>query len=82
MKFVYLEAGSGAIQPVPIEMISAVRKAIDIPLIVGGGIRDEKSALSALGAGANVIVTGTLIETSSNVADALLPIIKAVHSFQ
>ncbi|MDD5502287.1 MAG: geranylgeranylglyceryl/heptaprenylglyceryl phosphate synthase [Candidatus Thermoplasmatota archaeon] len=82
MDFVYLEAGSGASQPVPVEMILAVRKSIDVPLIVGGGIRDEKSALGALNCGADVIVTGTLVETSSDVAGALSPIIKAVRSFQ
>lgn len=82
MDFVYLEAGSGAKDPVPEEMILTVRRAIGVPLIVGGGIKDEKSALSALNAGADVIVTGTLVETSSDVSGALLPIINAVRSFQ
>ena len=63
MHFLYLEGGSGAKFPVPPEMIQAVRRYIDIPLIVGGGIRNREQALSAVSAGADVIVTGNLIET-------------------
>ena len=62
MDLVYLEAGSGADRPVPPEMISAVKKSISIPLIVGGGIRTPEAAQAAREAGADVIVTGTLIE--------------------
>ena len=62
MSLVYLEAGSGADRPVPPEMISAVKAAISIPLIVGGGIRTPEAAEAARKAGADIIVTGTLIE--------------------
>ena len=62
MSFVYLEAGSGAYEPVPPAMISAVKQAIDIPLIVGGGIRTPEAAQAAREAGADAIVTGTFIE--------------------
>ena len=62
MSLVYLEAGSGADKPVPPEMISAVKKAVSIPLIVGGGIRTPEAAEAARKAGADIIVTGTLIE--------------------
>lgn len=62
MELVYLEAGSGADRPVPPEMISAVKKAVSIPLIVGGGIRTPEAAETARKAGADIIVTGTLIE--------------------
>ncbi len=62
MRFVYLEAGSGAKSPVPPEMISTVKKAIDIPIIVGGGIRSASELQGAVQAGANMIVTGTLVE--------------------
>ena len=43
MRFIYLEGGSGVKVPVPAEMIRAVKQAIDIPLIVGGGIRNQRS---------------------------------------
>jgi phosphoglycerol geranylgeranyltransferase len=62
MHFVYLEAGSGAKKPIPPEMIKYTKKFIDIPLIVGGGIRDTNQAKKAAKSGADIIVTGTLIE--------------------
>jgi len=62
MRFVYLEAGSGAPAPVPPPMVRAVREAIRIPLIVGGGIRSGPEARALMEAGANVLVTGTITE--------------------
>lgn len=62
MRFVYLEAGSGANQPVPSTMIKAVKHATNIPLIVGGGIRNSKQAKTAVAAGADIVVTGNIIE--------------------
>lgn len=63
MRWVYLEAGSGAGEPVPPAMINAVKDAIgDTKLIVGGGIRDGKTAKECVDAGADAIVTGTAIE--------------------
>ncbi|MDR2592915.1 MAG: geranylgeranylglyceryl/heptaprenylglyceryl phosphate synthase [Chitinispirillales bacterium] len=62
MDMIYLEAGSGAALTVPAEMISAVRGCVDIPVIVGGGIRDEETALEKLRAGADIIVTGNLLQ--------------------
>jgi phosphoglycerol geranylgeranyltransferase len=66
MDLVYLEAGSGADTPVPLAMITAVRKALSIPLVVGGGIRTPEAAKAARKAGANAIVTGTFVETCSD----------------
>jgi phosphoglycerol geranylgeranyltransferase len=67
-KFVYLEAGSGAKFPVSIETIEAVRNQIEIPLIVGGGIKTPKDAEERVKAGASFIVTGTITEKSGNLA--------------
>jgi phosphoglycerol geranylgeranyltransferase len=64
MHFVYLEGGSGAKEPVPPEMIRTVKHYIDVPLIVGGGIKTKEQALAAASAGADVIVTGNIIETT------------------
>ncbi|HIJ08239.1 TPA: geranylgeranylglyceryl/heptaprenylglyceryl phosphate synthase [Candidatus Bathyarchaeota archaeon] len=64
MHFIYLEGGSGAKVPVPQEMIKTVKRYIDIPLVVGGGIRSKEAALAAVSAGANVIVTGNVVETN------------------
>jgi phosphoglycerol geranylgeranyltransferase len=62
MRFVYLEAGSGASHPVPPAMIRTVKESIETPLIVGGGIRDSEHAKTAVSAGADIIVTGNLVE--------------------
>lgn len=76
MDFVYLEAGSGADRPVPPEMISAVKKSISVPLIVGGGIRTPEAAEAARKAGADIIVTGTFIEECSEI-DRLKAVVEA-----
>ncbi|TFH26009.1 MAG: geranylgeranylglyceryl/heptaprenylglyceryl phosphate synthase [Bacteroidia bacterium] len=62
LKSIYLEAGSGAAYPVAREMISAIRKYISLPLIVGGGIRTPETALEVFDAGADLIVVGNAIE--------------------
>ncbi len=64
IRFIYLEAGSGARRPVPPEMIRAVKRCIDVPLIVGGGIKSRGQALAAASAGANIIVTGNIVENT------------------
>jgi phosphoglycerol geranylgeranyltransferase len=63
MRFIYLEGGSGAKNPVPPEVIRMVKHYVDIPLIVGGGIRTKEQALAAASAGADIIVTGNVIES-------------------
>ncbi|MCW4006629.1 MAG: geranylgeranylglyceryl/heptaprenylglyceryl phosphate synthase [Candidatus Bathyarchaeota archaeon] len=63
MRFIYLEGGSGAKNPVPPEMIGTVKKLIDVPLIVGGGIRTKEQAWTAASAGADIIVTGNVVES-------------------
>jgi phosphoglycerol geranylgeranyltransferase len=63
MHFIYLEGGSGATKPVPPKMIRMVKKSTEIPLLVGGGIRTKKQALAAASAGADIIVTGNIVES-------------------
>jgi phosphoglycerol geranylgeranyltransferase len=62
MRFVYLEAGSGVRQHVPAEMVHAVKRATSLTLIVGGGIRTGEQVKKIAGAGADIIVTGTVLE--------------------
>lgn len=79
MDFFYLEAGSGAEKPVPYKMIKEVKKYVDIPLIVGGGIRDYKTARKVVMAGADIIVTGTTLEEDKNLKKTLSAIIKELE---
>ncbi len=71
MRFIYLEAGSGAATPVAPSLIRAVKTAVNIPIIVGGGIRSVDAAHDAIEAGADVIVTGTLVEGALDVRKTL-----------
>ncbi len=82
MKLVYLEAGSGAPTPLSAEMVRKVKESVDIPVIVGGGIRDEKTASKIAEAGADIIVTGTVAERAENVSKTLKPIIDSIRNIK
>ncbi len=77
MSLFYVEAGSGAPEPVPAEMISSIKSAVSLPLIVGGGIRTAEAAAMVKNAGADVIVTGTVVE-NGEFGSVLERIIRAV----
>jgi len=79
MRYVYLEAGSGAKSPVPLEMISEVKKYLSIPLIVGGGIRTGEAAAAAVKAGADIIVTGNLVEETDRVRESIKDIVSHIE---
>jgi len=80
MKLVYLEAGSGAEKSVPNEMITLVKKALDIPLIVGGGILDEKTAYEKIKAGADFLVVGNAFEGHPELVEKIAKAIKKAGS--
>lgn len=65
-KLIYLEAGSGAATPVPKDMITYISSNLNIPLIVGGGIRDLNTIDTIFEAGADLVVIGTALENDSN----------------
>jgi phosphoglycerol geranylgeranyltransferase len=79
MRFIYLEGGSGAAIPVPAEMITTVKHLVDVPLIVGGGIRSKEQALAAASAGADIIVTGNVTE-STDATQRIAEMVKAIKS--
>ena len=79
MKLIFMDAGSGAKEPVSTTMIRDVRKKIDAPIIAGGGIRSAELAMERCKAGADVIVAGNSIEKNSRL---ISDIAKAVHSFR
>jgi phosphoglycerol geranylgeranyltransferase len=80
MRFVYLEAGSGAKQTVQREMIGVVKQVLSVPLIVGGGIKTGKQAKEIANAGADIVVTGTLTETEGNLNEKIGDIVSAIKS--
>jgi phosphoglycerol geranylgeranyltransferase len=67
MRFVYLEAGSGAKTSVTPEMVKTVRRTFNGFLIVGGGIKDVKTAQSLVKAGADALVIGTFLEKGGSI---------------
>ena len=77
-KTIYLEAGSGADQTVPIATIKAVKSAVSIPIIVGGGIRSPQTAREIARAGADIIVIGNHFQTKDNLS-TIGEFRKAIH---
>ena len=72
--------GSGAEEPVPPEMVERVKGAIDATLIVGGGIRSPEIAAERVKAGADVIVTGTLVEEAADRVKRIKELVEAVKA--
>ena len=66
MQLMYMDAGSGAKRPIDAKMISMVKKSVNVPLIIGGGITSAEKAQIAMEAGADVIVVGNGIEKNLN----------------
>lgn len=67
LQLIYLDAGSGAEREISTRMISTVRKAVNTPLIIGGGINTSAKAIAALEAGADMIVIGNAVEKNPNI---------------
>jgi phosphoglycerol geranylgeranyltransferase len=78
LKMIYLEAGSGALQSVPDEMINKVTHSSSLPVIVGGGIRTPEEARKKVAAGASFIVTGTINEQNTN-SSVIKEFAEAIH---
>jgi phosphoglycerol geranylgeranyltransferase len=78
MRFVYLEAGSGAKSSVTPEMVQTVRRTFNGFLIVGGGIKDVKTAQNLVKAGADALVIGTFLEKGGSIKK-LQEIAKAIQ---
>ena len=78
LKLIYLDAGSGAEREINVKMINTVRKAVNIPLMVGGGINTSQKAITALEAGADLIVIGNALEKNP---DLLIEISDKVYDW-
>lgn len=77
LKLIYMDGGSGAQQPISPEMISTVKKNINIPLIIGGGIRTEQQVKDACRAGADIVVVGNATEDDRSIIETFADL---VHS--
>jgi putative glycerol-1-phosphate prenyltransferase len=75
-KLIYLEAGSGTLYPVPVNMIAAVKENTDVPLIVGGGLRTASDIQNALQAGADIVVVGNVLEKNPELLEEFVKISK------
>ncbi len=71
-KVIYLDAGSGAVRPVSSKTIQAVKKNVNLPLIVGGGINTPEKVKAASDAGANLIVLGNAVEQNPEILAELV----------
>jgi phosphoglycerol geranylgeranyltransferase len=78
MDLLYLEAGSGAPEPVPLALVRAARESVDLPIVLGGGIVTSEQAEKLAAAGADIIVTGTLVE-NGDFEGRLKKIVDMVH---
>ena len=77
LKLIFMDAGSGAKNPISQKMIKAVRKSVDIPIIIGGGIKSGEKAIENCKAGADIIVVGDAIEKNENIINEIAA---AIHS--
>lgn len=75
-KLLYLEAGSGAEASLSCSMIKKVKKAVKLPLLIGGGINSAARAQRAIAAGANIIVVGNALEKDIHLIHKLTPLFK------
>ncbi len=76
LKLIYMDAGSGALNPIPVSMISNVKKSISVPLIVGGGIKTPEKAVENCKNGADIIVIGNAIEKEAQLIKDIAAAIK------
>jgi putative glycerol-1-phosphate prenyltransferase len=77
LKVMYMDAGSGAKQPISFSMIEEVANNVSAPLFVGGGIRTAEQAIISAQAGADIVVIGNAFEKNPNL---ILEICSAIHS--
>ena len=77
LKLIFMDGGSGALNPISEKMIANISNNINVPLIIGGGIKSGEKAVSNCRAGADIIVVGNAIEKNKQL---ITEIAKAIHS--
>ena len=78
MRLFYLEAGSGADKHIPETMISMVKKMTNLIVVVGGGIRNGETAASVVKEGADIVVTGTVVEEVSDIKNKIQELVEGM----
>lgn len=71
LQLIFMDAGSGAANPINDEIIARVKKTVSLPIVVGGGIRTGKQALTAWNAGADIVVIGNAVEKDKTLIEEL-----------
>ena len=79
MRIIYLEAGSGADSHVPLDFIMKVKKLTNLMVIVGGGIRTAEDARKIRDAGADIIITGTVVEETEDTYKKIKELTDVIH---
>ena len=79
MRVIYLEAGSGADSHIPLDFIMKVKKLTDLIVIVGGGIRTAQDAKEVSQAGADIVITGTVVEETEDAYKKIKELTDAIH---
>lgn len=82
LKLIYLEGGSGAVRAISEEMVEHVAQNVNLPVIVGGGIRDGETAFNIMKAGADVIVVGNAIEKNPDLLGKIAAKKRELNSLQ
>ncbi len=79
LRTIYMDAGSGALQTVSQEMTGFVKKSIEVPVIVGGGIKDENTLENILNAGADIAVVGNKFESDPDLVLRFMDKVKSLN---
>ncbi|MES2559228.1 MAG: geranylgeranylglyceryl/heptaprenylglyceryl phosphate synthase [Bacteroidota bacterium] len=77
LRCIYMDAGSGAKQPIPEKLIREVKQQITVPLFVGGGMRTPEAVKAAARAGADIVVVGNAIEKDPSLIAKLVEAVKS-----
>lgn len=79
LKLIYMDAGSGAINPVSAKMISNVKKECTIPLMIGGGITTPQKLITAFENGADIVVIGNALEKDPGIINDFLDVVDSFN---
>jgi len=76
LRLIFMDAGSGAKNPIPLDMIRFVKDSLEVPLMIGGGLRTPDSIRQTLRAGADIIVVGNRFEEKPELITAFAEVVK------